>query len=136
MLRRTPIPAAVTMNAAGSPTCSKPRADTFEFRASPACAELIRGVDLLRELNETASRHVPDDAPIGFVRRFYELYVLSEMSNALRSATYGWSAADNLRTSMRTSSFPHLCAASVQRVFYRGDRRSLVILGKTQPAAA
>jgi hypothetical protein len=42
--------------------------DTFEFRASPACAELLRAVDLLQELNETAARRVPDDAPIGFIR--------------------------------------------------------------------
>lgn len=74
--------------------------DAFEFRASAACAELLRAVDLLRELNKTAARRVPDDAPIGFIRRrwqpyvfeaeginrrFYELCVLSEMSNALRS---------------------------------------------------
>ena len=54
----------------------------------------------MRELNEIAARHVPDVAPIGFIRRrwqpyvfeteginrrFYELCVLSEMSNALRS---------------------------------------------------
>jgi hypothetical protein len=49
--------------------------DTFEFRASPACAELLKAVDLLRELNETAARHVLDDAPIGFIRRRWQPYV-------------------------------------------------------------
>ena len=41
--------------------------DIFEFRTSPACAELLRAVDLLRGLNETGARHAPDDAPIGFM---------------------------------------------------------------------
>jgi hypothetical protein len=74
--------------------------DTFEFRASPAYANLLGALDLLRKLNETAARRVPDNAPISFVgrrwqpyvfeteginRRFYELCLLAEMSNALRS---------------------------------------------------
>ena len=74
--------------------------DTFEFRASPACTDLLRAIGLLREPNRTEARRVPDDAPISFIgrrwqpyvfaaeginRRFYELCVLTGMSNALRS---------------------------------------------------
>lgn len=74
--------------------------DAFEFRASPASEDLLRAIRLLRDLNAKNARSVPRDAPTGFVRRrwkphvfegeeidrrFYELCVLSEMRNALRS---------------------------------------------------
>ena len=74
--------------------------DAFEFRASPASEDLLRAIHLLRNLNARNTRSVPKDAPTGFVRRrwkphvfegeeidrrFYELCVLSEMRNALRS---------------------------------------------------
>lgn len=72
----------------------------FEFRASPASEQLIKAVELLRELNKTGSRKVPDDAPCGFIRsrwerhvftsegidrRFYETCVLSELGKSLRA---------------------------------------------------
>ena len=74
--------------------------DALDFRASPATRELLDAVGLLRRLNNDGRRGVPDDAPTGFVRqrwvphvlaggridrRFYELCVLAELSNALRS---------------------------------------------------
>ena len=74
--------------------------DAFEFRAAPASEELLRAIDLLRDLNARNARCVPGDAPTAFIRRrwaphvfeggeisrrFYELCVLSEMRNALRS---------------------------------------------------
>ncbi len=60
----------------------------------------MKAVELLRELNQTGTRKVPDDAPRGFVRprwerhvftnegidqRFYETCVLSELGKSLRS---------------------------------------------------
>jgi TnpA family transposase len=73
----------------------------FEFRAAPAAAELLRGVDVLRELNASGKRLLPQDAPTAFVkprwrthvfeadgvlnRHFYELCVLSELRDRLRS---------------------------------------------------
>ncbi len=72
----------------------------FEFRSSPASEQLMKAVELLRELNKTAARKVPDDAPRGFVRprwerhvltsdgidrRFYETCVLSELAKSLRA---------------------------------------------------
>jgi TnpA family transposase len=72
----------------------------FEFRASPASEELLKAVILLRELNATSTRKVPDDAPRAFVRprwerhvftadgidrRFYETCVLSEVGKNLRA---------------------------------------------------
>ena len=74
--------------------------DAFEFRASPASEDLLRAIQVLRDLNAKNARSIPEDAPTGFVRRrwkphvfageeidrrFYELCVLSEMRNALRS---------------------------------------------------
>ena len=74
--------------------------DAFEFRPSPVSEQLMKAVELLRELNKTGARKVPDDAPRGFVRprwerhvftnegidrRFYETCVLSELGKSLRS---------------------------------------------------
>ncbi|HET8656502.1 MAG TPA: Tn3 family transposase [Longimicrobiaceae bacterium] len=73
---------------------------TLEFRAAPAAADILQAVEVLRSMNERQARKVPEDAPIGFVRkrwadlvftdegidrRFYELCVLSALKNALRS---------------------------------------------------
>lgn len=72
----------------------------FEFRAAPASEELLQAIHLLRELDAKQVRNLPIGAPTGFVRRrwsthvfvgekidrrFYELCVLSELRNALRS---------------------------------------------------
>jgi TnpA family transposase len=74
--------------------------NVLQLRAAPASMELLDGVELLRKLNATNGRKVPADAPVGFVkkrwarlvhgpdgidRKFYELCVLSELRNALRS---------------------------------------------------
>jgi TnpA family transposase len=74
--------------------------NAFEFRAAPASEELLKAIHVLRDLNAKNARAVPRDAPTGFVRRrwkphvfegeeinrrFYELCVLSELRNALRS---------------------------------------------------
>src|SRR5262249_26748639 len=74
--------------------------DAFEFRASPASADLFRAIQVLRDLNAKNARGVPKGAPTGFVRRrwkphvfageeidrrFYELCVPSAIRNALRS---------------------------------------------------
>ena len=74
--------------------------ETFEFKAAPAAKPLLQAINILRHLNATNIREIPEDAPIGFVRkrweslvltqvgidrRFYELCVLSELKNALRS---------------------------------------------------
>jgi hypothetical protein len=73
----------------------------FEFHAAPAAEDLMRALDVLRELNSTGKRRVPDNAPTGFVeprwqpyvfeadgtinRRFYELCTLSALRDRLRS---------------------------------------------------
>jgi TnpA family transposase len=70
------------------------------MKAAPAASELLSGVEVLKGMNERQARKVPDDAPTSFVRkrwenlvctedgldrRFYELCVLSELKNSLRS---------------------------------------------------
>ena len=74
--------------------------ETFEFKAAPVAEELLKAIHLLRRLDAAGIREVPEDAPSRFIRkrweplvygedgierRFYELCVLSEMKNTLRS---------------------------------------------------
>lgn len=73
---------------------------TLTMKAAPAACELLAGVEVLKGMNDRQARKVPDDAPTSFVRkrwenlvctedgldrRFYELCVLSELKNSLRS---------------------------------------------------
>lgn len=74
--------------------------DALTMKATlPACS-LLAGVDVLKHMNERQARKVPDDAPTAFIRkrweslvrtpdgldrRFYELCLLSELKNSLRS---------------------------------------------------
>lgn len=74
--------------------------DTFEFRAAPVRQTLIDAVDVLRQMNHRDDRKLPSDPPLGFVsprwkrfvvteqgidRRFYEMAVMCELKDALRS---------------------------------------------------
>jgi TnpA family transposase len=72
----------------------------LKLRAAPAAQELLDAINILRTMNADSARKVPADAPIGFIkkrwkslvftgagtdRRYYEMCVLSELKNALRS---------------------------------------------------
>ena len=74
--------------------------DALELKAAPAARDLLAGVNTVRDMNQHQLRKVPNNAPTSFVRkrwervvytddgldrRFYELCVLSELKNALRS---------------------------------------------------
>lgn len=74
--------------------------DALKMKAAPTARDLLAAIDVLKEMNVQHSRKVPDDAPTSFVRkrwetlvntpevvdrRFYELCVLSELKNSLRS---------------------------------------------------
>ena len=74
--------------------------DVLELKAAPSAQEVLDAIEVLKSMNEHQLRKVPEDAPTGFVRkrweslvrtpdgvdrRFYELCVLSELRNALRS---------------------------------------------------
>lgn len=72
----------------------------FEFRAAPAAAELLQALYLLRDLNASGKRTLPEHVPIGFVkprwrayvfsssgvdRHFYEMCALAELRDRLQS---------------------------------------------------
>ena len=74
--------------------------DTFQFRAAPVARSLLAAIEVLRRINREGLRKVPSDAPIAFIRqgwkehvfgpdgidrRFYEICVMAELKNALRS---------------------------------------------------
>ncbi len=72
----------------------------FEFKASNPASPVIEALNLIKELNDTNKRNIPDDAPIDFVkprwlkyvlnngkidRHYYEMCALSELRDCLRS---------------------------------------------------
>ena len=74
--------------------------EVLQLNAAPAAREILEAVETLKRMNTTKLRKVPDDAPVSFVRkrwkplvftaegvsrRYYELCVLSELKNSLRS---------------------------------------------------
>lgn len=74
--------------------------DILQLKANPALREILEAVEIIKTMNANQSRKVPKEAPTGFVRKrwekfvfsddgidrcFYELCVLSELKNALRS---------------------------------------------------
>lgn len=74
--------------------------ESLQLKAAPTAQDLLEGVNTIRNMNQRQARKVPDDAPTSFVRkrwesvvwdeneldrRFYELCVLSELKNSLRS---------------------------------------------------
>ena len=74
--------------------------ETLQFRPASIARELIESVEVLREMNRDGLRKVPQNAPLSFIRRrweayvlgpegidrrFYELCVMAELKNSLRS---------------------------------------------------
>jgi hypothetical protein len=74
--------------------------EAFEFSAAPPAEPLLEAVGVLREMNATGKRKVPDDAPTSFVkprwkrhvfdgggidRRYYEMSAVTELKNGLKS---------------------------------------------------
>ena len=75
--------------------------NVLQFHAAPAAKDLLDGVEALRGMYEDQDRKIPADAPSAFIkqrwkklavvqdgfdRRYYELCLLSELKNALRSS--------------------------------------------------
>ena len=74
--------------------------ESLSLKAAAPAQDILKAVDVLKQMNERQTRKVPDDAPTSFIRkrweslvrtpdgidrRFYELCVMSELRNALRS---------------------------------------------------
>lgn len=74
--------------------------DVLKIQSTPSSKDILAGVEILRRLNTENTRKLPDDTPTSFVkkrwkdvvfkgkdidRRYYELCLLSELKNVLRS---------------------------------------------------
>lgn len=74
--------------------------NTLQFGGAPTAKGILTALDILKRLDEGSLSKFPEDAPIGFVKkrwqplvitekgldkRFYELCLLSELKNSLRS---------------------------------------------------
>jgi hypothetical protein len=74
--------------------------DALKLRAAPATQRVLDAIEVVRGMNSGSTRKVPADAPTAFIkprwrplvianggidRRFYEICVLSELKNSLRS---------------------------------------------------
>jgi TnpA family transposase len=72
----------------------------LNWRAAPAAQSILDGIEVLKTMNALQKRKVPETAPVSFVRKrweklvftadgidrpFYELCVMSELRNSLRS---------------------------------------------------
>ncbi len=74
---------------------------SLEFRSTKSAKPLMKAVDIIRDMNETGKRKVPEGAPLNFVsnrwqkhvydadgtinRHYYEMSVLTELRNYVRS---------------------------------------------------
>ena len=74
---------------------------SLEFRSTKSAEPLMKAVDIIRDMNETGKRKVPEGAPLDFVsnrwqkhvydedgtinRHYYEMAVLTELRNYVRS---------------------------------------------------
>lgn len=75
--------------------------NVFEFRSTKSAQPLIKAIDIIRDMNETGKRKVPEGAPLNFVsnrwqkhvydddgsinRHYYEMAVLTELRNHVRA---------------------------------------------------
>lgn len=74
--------------------------ESLQLKAAPVAEDILKGVNTIKGMNQRQARKVPEDAPTSFIRkrwetvvrnedelerRFYELCVLSELKNSLRS---------------------------------------------------
>lgn len=73
----------------------------LEFQTTQAAKPLLRALNVVREMNESRKRHVPEGAPLDFItkrwekhvydedgninRKYYELAALTELKNYIRS---------------------------------------------------
>jgi TnpA family transposase len=74
--------------------------ETFEFKATTASLPVLKALEVIKELNISGRRHVPESAPTSFVkprwskhvfkgdsidRHYYEMCALAELRSCLRS---------------------------------------------------
>lgn len=91
-----------------------PLLESLQLKVAPTAQDILDGVNTIKGMNQRQARKVPEDAPTIFVRkrwesvvwneefldrRFYELCVLSELKNVLRSGESGYKDRVSSRTS-------------------------------------
>jgi hypothetical protein len=74
--------------------------EVFEFKATPGSQSVLEALKIIKELNESGRRNVPETAPTSFVksrwskhvikggiidRHYYEMCALAELRSGLRS---------------------------------------------------
>jgi hypothetical protein len=103
---------------------------SFSFCASPAAKPLLTAIELLKQMNTTGAKDVPAGAPRGFVRpkwrarifradgidrRYWELALLFELRNGLRSGDL-WTDESRRYRSIETALIPAQAARSCPRL--------------------
>lgn len=103
---------------------------SFSFCASPAAKLLLTAIELLKQMNTTGAKDVPAEAPRGFVRpkwrarifradgidrRYWELALLFELRNGLRSGDL-WTDESRRYRSIETALIPAQAARSCPRL--------------------
>jgi hypothetical protein len=67
----------------------------FEFQASPGTDELLKAINILRDMNTVGKRTLPDEAPTSFVRPRWQPYVMpahsAEVGHLIRRKSAGCS---------------------------------------------
>ena len=64
---------------------------TVDFRGGPGTAELMQALTILKQLNASGGRKVPDDAPAGFVPRRYADYLTqAQRSGDVTACRHYW----------------------------------------------
>jgi hypothetical protein len=74
--------------------------ETFDFQAAPVARDVLDGIETLRALYRERKRVLPDDVPLGFVRKSWEPYVLT--AAGVDRPLYELAALTELRNSLRS----------------------------------
>ncbi len=73
---------------------------TFTFQGTTANAQVLEALQVLKELNETGKRTIPEDAPTDFVKGRWEKHVLQE--EQVERHAYELCALSELRSGLRS----------------------------------
>ncbi|MGI9060491.1 MAG: Tn3 family transposase [Ktedonobacteraceae bacterium] len=73
---------------------------TFEFQGTTANAPVIEALEILKDLNETGRRTVPEDAPMSFVKGRWEKHVMQD--ETIERHAYELCALSELRSGLRS----------------------------------
>ena len=104
----------------------------LEFHSTKANEPLLQAVEIIRGMNESGKRKVPDDSPVDFIskrwkkrlyendgttinRHYYEMAVLTELREHVRAGDVSIVGADNIEI-LRNICFPNLHGIKRKRI--------------------